>query len=154
MLARRCATGNHEESIQLHLGEARWIACNLYLSAAPHLFCTIDKLASGIVRENYDLSGKIEAQWQMIIKAVVELFNKRAARHTAMALVVNRHAQAHLNFHWDDFVLGEVTELEEWPMFLGFSKTFAKLRYIPTTPQQTDRGDYILFNWPKDGLQI
>jgi hypothetical protein len=82
------------------------------------------------------------------------LFNKRAARHTAMALVVDRYAQAHLTFHWGDFVLGEVTELEEWPMFMSFSKTFAKLRYLSKTHQQTDRGDYILVNSPKDGLQI
>ena len=143
-----------KKSIQLHLAEAQWTAFNLYLSATTHLLCTIDKLPSGIVRENYDLSGKTEAQSQTVIKAVVELFNKRAAKHIAMALVVDRYAQAHLNFHWDDFVLGEVTEREEWPMFMGFSKAFTKLRYLPATHQQTDCGDYILFNAPKDGLQI
>jgi hypothetical protein len=143
-----------KKNIQRHLAEAQWTAFNLYLSVATHLFCTIDKLPSGIVRENYDLSGKTEAQSQLVIKAVVELFKIRAARHTAMALVVDRYAQAHLNFHWDDFVLGDVTDLEEWPMFLGFAKTFTKIRYLPATHQQTDCGDYVLFNAPKDGLQI
>lgn len=143
-----------KKSIQLHLVKAQWTAFNLYLSADTQLFCTIDKLPSGIVRENYDLSGKTELQSQIVIKAVVELFNHRAAAHTAMALVVDRYAQARLNFHWDDFVLGEVTQLEEWPMFLGFSKTFAKLRCIPSTHQQTDCGHYILFNALKDGLKI
>jgi hypothetical protein len=102
----------------------------------PHLFCTIDKLPSGIVRENYDLSGKTEPQSQMVIKAVVQLFNKRAAKHTAMALVVDRYAQAHLNFQWDDFVLEEVTELEAWPMFMGFSK---RLPSSGIFPQRTSR---------------
>jgi hypothetical protein len=143
-----------QKGIRQHLVESQWAAFNLYLAPAIHLFCTIDKLKDGIVRENYDLSGKSEPQSLMVIKAVVELFNKRAAQHTVMALVVNRYAQAHLNFHWDDFVLGEVTELEEWPMFMGFSKTFAKLRCIPATHAPTDRGEYILFNSPKDGLQF
>ena len=47
-----------QKAIKQHLAESRWTAFNLYLAPSTHLFCTIDKLKDGIVRENYDLSDR------------------------------------------------------------------------------------------------
>jgi hypothetical protein len=71
-----------------------------------------------------------------------------------MALVVDRYAQAHLNFNWDDFVLGEVTELEEWPMSRGFSKMFAKLRYASRNALADGARRLYPVNSPKHGPQL
>ncbi len=78
---------------------------------------------------------------------------ERAGEQTATALIVDRYGQAHLDFHWDDFVLGEVSSRNRWPMFMGFSTSFSKLKYLPESYARVGRGEYELFNSPDDGLE-
>jgi len=106
-----------------------------------------------MVRENYDLSGNSEAESRKFIRTVVQDFEKSAEEQNVTALIVDRYAQVHLDFHWDDFILGNVTSRSEWPMFMGFSKSFSKLNYIPESYARVDRGEYVLFNSPDDGLE-
>jgi hypothetical protein len=141
-----------QKDIGRELVKSSWVLFRLYLGKC-RVFCTIDKLEGGMVRENYDLSGNSEAESIKFIKGVVQRFGDAAEEQNVTALIVDRYAQAHIDFHWDDFVLGGVNARSEWPMFMGFSKSFSKLKCIPESYARVDRGEYMLFNSPDDGLE-
>lgn len=104
---------------------------NLYFARSDHLFCLIQKLNAKVLREAYSLDGKTEQESQSLIGAVLRLFAKAAEKGKASALVVDRNAGLHREFHWDDFVVGDVEVPPEWPMVLAFSRNFKKTGAVP-----------------------
>jgi hypothetical protein len=118
----------------------------LWLDASTDLYCSIAKIGREVVRESYSLDGKTDQECMRVIQSLIHLFARRAERRVPFALVVDRYAELHRDFHWDDFIVGTATTPPEWPMYLGFSKTFGKLKNVPPSYRSVDKGDYVLFN--------
>jgi hypothetical protein len=104
---------------------------NLYLAPSDNLFCSLERLNDEVLREGYSLDGKNEEQSLRVIENLIRLFSQRAAKHVAFGLVADRYAELHRDFHWDDFFVGSERKPPEWPLVMGFSSNFPKLKVIP-----------------------
>jgi hypothetical protein len=133
------------EDIARELANSAEVYFNFYLAPSDNLFCSIVTLKNEIVREGYSLDGKTEEQSFRVIKELTQLFVQRAKKHTVSCIVADRVAELHRDFHWDDFVVGDAVLPAEWPLLLGFSKTFAKKCMVPDSLYHREEGtDYVL----------
>ena len=107
------------------------VSFNLYFAPSDNLYCSIEKLNDEVCREGYSLDGKTELQSLSVIDSLLHLFAKRADNGAAFALVVDRFAELSMDFHWDDFIIGDVGFPPEWPMVLAFSRNFKKTGVVP-----------------------
>jgi hypothetical protein len=119
---------------------------NLYIAPSDNLFCSLEKLDNEVVREGYSLDGKTDEQSVRIANDLTELFCRRAANRTAFGFVIDKFAGLHRDFQWDDFFLGTATSPPEWPLVLGISPGFVKLRDIPDSLYSHETGEnWVLF---------
>jgi hypothetical protein len=156
-IARLSAHGDRivcsKQDIFREIEKSNYVSVQLYLDASTGLLCLIEKLGPDLVRESYSLDGKTERESLHVIRSVIQLFSYRAERGIAFAVVVDRHADLHRDFHWDDFVLG-TSKPPEWPMFLGFSKNFRRLKDLPQSYQTVDKGTYLLLTSTTSGIAV
>ncbi|MBS1839944.1 MAG: hypothetical protein JSS69_07460 [Acidobacteria bacterium] len=131
-----------EQDILKELQASHDVPIQLYLDESTGIFCSIEKLGPDVIRESYSLDGKTEEESLDVIQSLIELFSYRAKHATAFAIVVDKFAELHRDFHWDDFVLGN-TVPPEWPMFLGFSKNFHIPKNLPSSYALSDKGSYL-----------
>jgi hypothetical protein len=119
---------------------------NLYLAPSTNIFCSIETISNEILRESYALDGKTDEESQRVIKNVAALFSIRARRGNAFGFAVDKYAELHADFHWDDFFVGDADVPPEWPLLLGCSKDFPKLNLIPDQLYIREEGqNFILF---------
>lgn len=122
------------------------VSFNLYLAPSDNLYCSIEKLSNELCREGYSLDGKTELQSSSVIESLLHLFAMRAEDATAFALVADRYAELHRDFHWDDFVIGSAAAPPEWPIVLAFSRSFEKIGAVPRQTYSVEEfPQYILF---------
>ncbi len=119
------------EDIIGELANATEVSFNLYFAPSDNVFCSIRKLNDETLREGYSLDGKTEEESQHIIENLTRLFCKRAENGAAFGFVVDKYAELHREFHWDDFFLWDTNSPPEWPMLIGCSVAFHKLSNIP-----------------------
>lgn len=107
------------------------VAFLLWLEPSACLFCSIGRLKGNVWAERYGLDGLGPTGTEVVVNCLVDLFKQRAARTVGLAIVVDEFAELYPDFHWDDFVVGDTPSPPEWPMLLGFSKSFGKLSVVP-----------------------
>ena len=105
------------------------------------------RLKDDVWAERYGLDGIGTGGAELVVNCLVDLFKQRAAKTVGLAIVVDEFAVLYPDFHWDDFVVGDTHSPPEWPMLLGFSKSFAKLNEIPNHLYVLETADnYVLFS--------
>jgi len=105
---------------------------NFYFAPSDNVFCSVRTIQSDVVCESFALDGKSEEQSFRVIDDLIQLFSKRAAKGLAFGFVADRYAELHQHFHWDDFFIGKTPTPPEWPIVLGCSDNFSKLKVVPT----------------------
>lgn len=119
------------EEIRAECVASETVNFNFYLAASDNVFCSLNRIEPGVVRESFSLDGKTEAQSFRVIEGLAELFSRRAAKGLSFGFVADRYAELHQHFHWDDFFVGNESKVPEWPVVLGCSDKFSKLSVIP-----------------------
>ncbi len=120
-----------KEELRNRFNDSSEVPFNFYLNSSTNVFCSFDEISKATWREGYSLDGKNEKESHFVIDTLADLFRQRAERATAFAFVADMYAELHRDFHWDDFVLGNISLPPEWPMLLGFSKSFEKAHAVP-----------------------
>src|ERR1700722_9531297 len=118
---------------------------NVYFGPSDNIFCAFHKINAGLLRESFNLDGKTESQSISIITILASLFATHAENGLALAFIADRYAELHRDFHWDDFVLGATTP-PEWPLCMGFLKSFARLTDVPSSYHRVDKGNFVMFD--------
>ena len=119
---------------------------NFYMAPSDNVFCSIEQIQAEIVRESFALDGKTEEQSFRFIEDLIQIFCHRVANGLAFGFVADRHAELYQHFHWDDFFVGKEPTPPEWPIVLGCSNSFPKLKAIPNglyTRTQTGLNCYL-----------
>ena len=132
--------------------EASKVVCfNFYVAPSDNVFCSIAKIKAKIVREAFDLSAKNEAESFRIIRSLAQLFSKRAEKASAFGFVVDRYADLHQRFHWDDFFVGWKRKPPEWPLVWGCSEDFRKVEKVtPTDLYSCEQGPNHNIFWKRN----
>lgn len=107
------------------------VCFDFFIAPSDNIFCSIEKINAEVVRESFSLGAKSEEESFRIIENLIQLFSRRAANELAFGFVVDRWAELHRDFHWDDFFVGVERTPPEWPIVLGCSDNFSKFRVIP-----------------------
>ena len=135
------------QGITSELTERGRVAFLLWLEPSTCLFCSMVRLKDDVWAERYGLDGIGTGGAELVVNCLVDLFKQRAAKTVGLAIVVDEFAVLYPDFHWDDFVVGDTHSPPEWPMLLGFSKSFAKLNEIPNHLYVLETADnYVLFS--------
>lgn len=120
------------EDIRAQCVASQKVSFNFYLAPSDNVFCSIEEVQADVVRESFALDGKTEEQSFRVIEDLIQLFSERVAKGLAFGFVADRYAELHQHFHWDDFFIGKKHTPLEWPIVLGCSDNFPKLKVIPT----------------------
>src|SRR6266704_5025146 len=135
-----------KEELRDRFRDSSEVAFNFYLDSSTNVFCSFDRLDEATWREGYSLDGKNEEQCSLVIDTIVDLFRKRAQQNSAFAFIADRYAELHRHCHWDDFVLGNAPSPPEWPLLLGFSRSFEKISAVPRQMYNAEEhSQYVLF---------
>ena len=119
------------EEIRAECVATQTVNFNFYLAASDNVFCSLNKIQPEVLRESFALDGKTEEQSLRVTQDLIQLFSRRAAKGSAFGFVADRYAELHQHFHWDDFFVGKECTPPEWPIVLGCSDNFSKLKVIP-----------------------
>jgi hypothetical protein len=135
-----------KEELRERFSDSSQVAFNFYLDPSTNVVCSCERLDEEAWREGYSLDGKDEEKSHFVVNMLADLFRQRAELGNAFSFVADNYAELYRDFHWDDFVVGPLKAPPEWPMILGFSKGFTKLRAIPQRQYEVEETDkYLLF---------
>lgn len=135
-----------KSDIVQELGRPTEVAFQLWVDFQTDVFCAIEELEGGFVRESFGLDGKTIEESIQVVAALMQLFELNTKSASSFAFVVDESAGLHRDFHWDDFVVGGVSVPPEWPLVLGFSKGHPLQQLVQKGHYSVDETkDYVLF---------